>query len=103
MEFINKIELRGVVGSVKVSEVGGAVFTHFSLVTEYSYQSGSGEFVVDMMWWNCSLNARPEIKKGDIAHVVGRIRQRMYVASDYSDRPTYDVVVQAISIEGHQD
>ena len=38
MEFLNKIELRGIVGQSSLNRVGDSQVCRFSLVTEYSYK-----------------------------------------------------------------
>ena len=42
MEFLNKIELRGIVGMTSLNRVGDSQVCRFSLVTEYSYKDRDG-------------------------------------------------------------
>jgi hypothetical protein len=48
MEFLNKIELRGIVGTVTLNRVGESQVCRFSLVTEYSYKDRENNPVVDV-------------------------------------------------------
>ena len=52
MEFLNKIELRGVVGTAALNRVGDSQVCRFSLVTEYSYKDRGNNPVVDVTWFN---------------------------------------------------
>ena len=48
MEFLNKIELRGIVGQSSLNRVGETQVCRFSLVTEYSYKDRGNNPVVDV-------------------------------------------------------
>ena len=48
MEFLNKIELRGIVGQASLNRVGDSQVCRFSLVTEYSYKDRSNNPIVDV-------------------------------------------------------
>ena len=52
MEFLNKIELRGIVGQSSLNRVGDSQVCRFSLVTEYSYKDRGNNPVVDVTWFN---------------------------------------------------
>ena len=52
MEFINKIELRGIVGTSSLNRVGDSNVCRFSLATDYSYKDRDGNPVVDTTWFN---------------------------------------------------
>ena len=43
MEFVNKIELRGIVGNSNVIPVGGTKVVRFSLAPDYAYKTNQGE------------------------------------------------------------
>ena len=88
-EFINKIELQGVVGAV-----GGGTF---SLCTEHSYEN-VGERIVEVMWHSCVYFGEKEIKKGDWVHLVGRPRMKRYIGDDGEPRLHYEVIVNKIDI-----
>lgn len=104
MEFINKVELRGVVGRANTIKVADKPITRFSLVTEYvthptTDKKGRPIPTVEVTWWNCTLDAEKELKQGDIAHIVGRIRTTTYTDANNIIRHMNEVVVNAISIE----
>ena len=47
MEQLNRIELRGNVGNVRVSDVGGSKVARFSLATNFIYKGKDNEGVVE--------------------------------------------------------
>lgn len=47
MEMLNRVELKGFVGSVKVEEVGQMEQARFSVATNYTYKKKDGEIVVE--------------------------------------------------------
>ena len=105
MEFLNKIELRGVVGRVNVSNYGGRQVANFSLVTEYSYASKDGGQVRETMWWQVTAWDSPKnqisnVEKGDFVYVLGRMRQRAYTGQDGEERRVSEVVATEVEIEG---
>ena len=85
MEFINKIELQGIVGSsYSRPATKGNTAAQFSLMTEYAHHNPQGEPVVDITWfnvlaWSSTTNFPVEtIKKGDTLRIEGRIRMASY-------------------------
>ena len=50
MEYINRMELQGVVGSVREIPVGNMKVVRFSVCTEYAYKDKSGASVIDCAW-----------------------------------------------------
>ena len=104
MEFLNRIELRGVVGASSLTNVGGDSVARFSLATEYSYKSKDGTPVIETTWHNITAWASqmPEVRniaKGDIIHIVGRLHQSKYTDQSGFARYVYDVYAQELEIE----
>lgn len=90
MEYLNRVELTGVVGTVSRQVVGDAEIVRFSLATEVSYKSNDGSSVVETTWHNVSAWGSPKcqidkIEKGAWVHVVGRLRQLQY--TDWTGEP----------------
>lgn len=86
MEFINKIELCGIVGTSRNNKVGELTETRFSLQVSSSYGNGGG-FIISNTWFYCTAwsdkcPSASEISKGDIVHVYGRVHQFTYQTSD---------------------
>ena len=86
MEYINKIEILGTVGNIRITEVGDRRVAHVSVATDYAYQDRSGNQCIDVTWHNVSIWTRPDdkndiasVKTGTHLYVLGRIRQYKYV------------------------
>ena len=52
MEYINKIELLGKVGTVRSNVVNGTKVANFSLVTDFLYKTRDGNPVSEATWFN---------------------------------------------------
>ncbi len=71
MEHLNKVQLRGVVGTVNLQELSGKRVCRFTLATDRAYKDAMGEAKIDTTWhtvnaWEGSKNI-PDldlIKKG---------------------------------------
>ena len=104
MEYLNKVLLRGVVGNAKIQSVGNTAVCRFSVATETSYQSRSGDLVVDVTWTSCSVWQRTglpsleEIQKGALIELEGRLRCVSYTNPEGEDRKFYEVLVNSFKI-----
>ena len=47
MEYLNKIELRGIIGSVYVKDFVNAKVANYSVATSYAYKSSDGTPIVE--------------------------------------------------------
>lgn len=103
MEFVNKIELRGIVGNSNVIPVGGTKVVRFSLVTEYAYKTKDGVAVIDTTWFSCSAWEKPgfpafeKIVKGTCVSLTGRVRVTKYEV-DGIERTSWEVLVNKLEI-----
>ena len=105
MEFLNKIELRGVVGRADVNLVNGTHVCNFSVVTEYSTRDKEGNPDVDVTWFNVSawegrdqIGNVYEIQKGLWVEVTGRLRMRRYVTQENEERSVMDVIARRVKV-----
>ena len=60
MEYINRIELKGRVGTVRSNVVNGSKVVNFSLITDILYKTREGNAVSESTWFNiasCELRA----------------------------------------------
>ena len=103
MEQLNRIELRGKVGNVRISEAGNGHVARFSLATNYMYKGKEGEGIVETTWHNVvawESKAIPDLKiieKGCPLYVCGRIRSSKYTASDGTEKQSFEVIAGRIS------
>lgn len=104
MEFLNRIELRGIVGSVKVMNFEGKSVINVHLATSRAYKGQEGDGIIETTWHNvtawegrniCDFSL---IEKGSKLHVMGRIRNQKYTGSDGIDRTAIDVMATRLTI-----
>ena len=104
MEFLNRIELRGVVGRSDVNEHNGSRVCNFSVVTEYSIRDREGNPGTEVTWFNVSYWAGREnpdfsqIQKGAWIRVIGRVRLRRYVTQENEERAVLEVLARKVDM-----
>ena len=104
MEFINKMELQGIVGSATVSTVQASSLVRFSLLVEETYKNASGASVIQPTWFSCiawqneNIKDLSKIKKGATVHLNGRIRMQRYTDASGADRHVWEVVCQELEV-----
>ena len=105
MEQLNKIEIRGNVGSVNILKVGNTRVAHFSVATNFAYKDRNGEPVIETTWhnvtaWEGTKGIPPldTIAKGFPINVTGRLRMQKYLAGDGTERTSYDVIANSIEM-----
>ena len=103
MEQLNRIELKGNVGSVRITEAGSGKVARFSLATNYLYQAKDGSGTVETTWHNIvawegrGIPDLSVIEKGCPLYVCGRVRSTRYTASDGTEKTSFEVVASRIS------
>ena len=98
MEFLNKVELKGIVGRVTTTKVMDKSVTNFSLMTEQVNVNKDGLQATEVTWFYCTTFNEIAIKKGDNAHVLGWLRIRRYTAGDGTERASCEVVTASVTI-----
>ena len=102
--FLNKVELKGYVGSVALKDIQGKKMARFSIATESAYSGRDGSQIVETVWhpcivWESDRNKDLEkIQKGKFAHVIGRIRVNRYTDASGAERSTWEIVVFNVEI-----
>ena len=103
MEFLNRIELKGVVGRADVNSFNGNHVCNFSVVTEASAVDREGNSTVESTWFNVSawngvkgIQDLSEIQKGSWIRVVGRLRLRKYVSQDGIERMSVEIPARIV-------
>ena len=109
MEMLNNVELRGIVGSVNLSEIGQSEQARFSVMTEYAHKDKQGNLIIETTWHQCVAfrewrngNQMPfeELKKGARVHLCGRIKMQRYVDANGHEHTAYGIYVNALTVEG---
>lgn len=104
METINRVELQGTVGNVRMQEAGERKVLHFSLVTNRVGRNKDGENIVESCWHNVeawegqNIADLAKIVKGCNVHLFGRIRYSKYVGSDKIERTGTDIIATKLEI-----
>ena len=105
MDFINRIELRGRVGSISIRKAGETRCARVKLATDYYYKGRDGGAVVDTTWhnlviWDSRTGARiDEIKSGDCLHIYGRLRTDKYTTDEGEEKYSTEIVVAKAALE----
>ena len=103
MEFLNKVELKGVVGSVNHQQFGLHPATRFQVVVNTTHNEKNGDILVETLWLNCIANSQTTpacrlLEKGDKVHVCGRLKANTYTDHNNEPRLLYEVVVGQFEI-----
>lgn len=104
MEHINRIELQGEIGAIRISNVNNMQVASFSLATEYLSKNHLGDIACETTWhhicaWEgkniCNLSL---LCKGSKVRVVGRMRTSRYTSADGCEKTFHEVLAQELSI-----
>lgn len=95
---INRVELRGTVGSMKTDRIGDRTIVNFSLVTQRVYSS-NGAVAIEDTWHHCVFAPKGKaelsrFKKGGTLHLIGFLRSERFTDTDGKERCVPRVVVQ---------
>lgn len=97
MEYINKVELLGVVNKFAISDTD---FYNFSICILNTYKMEE-EAIVETTWLNVKANGKNVngvITKGKFAHVIGRIKTSKYCSSDGKEHYSYYILANKVKI-----
>ena len=103
MEQLNRVELRGTVGSVYVKDFGNTRCVNFSVATNYCFKDREGCPVIETTWhrviaWENQDTADAfKMKKGDSVHVLGRLRIQRYTSADGVEKQSVEIVAQRVN------
>lgn len=104
MEQLNRIELRGNVGTIRVQTVGSTRVAKISLATNYVYKGRDSEPVIETTWhyitaWEGkNMPDLGKIQRGDKLYAFGRIRSQRYTGSDGVERTAYEVLASKLQL-----
>ena len=100
---INRVELQGRAGTVRISPAIGSIAANFSLMTESPVISVEGKKLVETTWHNVLAVEGGEvclegITRGSLVHLTGRLRTVRYTASDGTERTFTEVVAESLKV-----
>ena len=102
MEFLNRIEIQGIVGSVKITPVGDTRVARFSVCTETTY-NGAGGIVIGCCGFTVACQSEKitwldHLGKGKIVRVLGRVRVQRYTDETGAERNCWEVLAHKLEI-----
>lgn len=103
MEYLNRIELRGVVGSVRRQNVGGENIAMFSVCTP-TIEKSEDSAIVETTWhsvvaFESSVGEDlSKLDKGSKVHIIGRLRTNPYTDTKGQERIAYEVVAHIVEL-----
>ncbi len=104
MEQLNRIELKGNVGNVKVSETATGKMARFTLATNYLFRNREGEAGVETTWhtivaWEGrNIKSLDKIEKGSYLYIMGRLRTSRFTGADGTEKQAYEVVANKLAM-----
>ena len=104
MEQINRIELRGLVGSVKLQQVKEKRVARITVATNLAFADRNGAAVIETQWHNVSawegkrINGLEKLKVGDKVRVIGRVRYNKFTGVDGQEHYATDILAYTLTI-----
>lgn len=89
---------------VYIKDFVNAKVASISVATNYGYTSKDGSAVIETTWhyvtaWEGKdIQNLDQLKKGSGIHIIGRLRNRKYVAADGTERIAYEIVADKVEI-----
>ena len=104
MEFLNSVEITGVVGKINTQNVSDHKVANLSVVTEESFRDANGCAIIETTWFNVvawQTDKMPDldtIERGSRVNVKGRLRLKRYVNADGEPRTMSEVVASTVRV-----
>lgn len=104
MTFKNTIELVGIVGSARHTEVNGRRLCQFTVATNYSYISKQSGPVIETTWHDCQYWEKDDkeypvdLKRGTQVHVCGMLVYQRYTGTDGVQRNSISIRVHSVKM-----
>lgn len=102
MEQLNRAVVRGIVGSIRVTEVGDTKAARMSVATNFAYKAKDGTCILETTWHAVSLfegkniSGLDTIAKGDRVEIEGRLRNQRYIGADGIERTTCEILASKL-------
>ena len=104
IQQLNRVELKGRVGSAKINTAGNRRVANFTVATNYSYKAASGDWVDETTWHTvCAWEGNgvtnlDNLTKGTCVYVCGRIRNRKYTKQDGTEVEVVEILATEVDI-----
>lgn len=106
MEYLNKVEIVGVVGNVRVQTYDDSRMARMSVATNRAYKSRDGQAVIDtdwhqvIVWEGRNITGLDRLERGSKVHVFGRLRYQKYTGHDGIERTAVEILANKVEILG---
>ena len=104
MEYINRIELQGIVGNSRLMTVGTNEVVRFGLATSEFFKDGDNNTYEETVWHSVTAwsgEGMPDLRsitKGAWVYVAGRLRQNRYTSRDGEEKIFFEVLASEVRI-----
>ena len=104
MEQFNRIEIRGLIGNVRLANAQNKTGANFTIATNYAYKDKDGVPVIDTMWFSVvawegkNIQDLRRIVRGAIVQVSGRVRTYKYTTADGVEKSSWEVFARRVSV-----
>ena len=104
MESLNRVELKGTLGSINLTQVGDKKHARFSVATDYAYRNKDGEAVIETTWPNVAafegkyVQDIEKLETGKPVKVTGRLQIQRFTGMDGIERTSVDVICSRLTI-----
>lgn len=104
MEYINRIELQGIVGNSRLMTVGTNEVVRFGLATSQFLKRGDNIMHEETVWHSVTAWSGEDIPnlagitKGAWVYVAGRLRQNRYTTESGEEKVFYEVLASEVRI-----
>lgn len=104
MEQLNKVILRGIVGSVRIINIGDRKGARMTVATNLAYRGQDGCCIIETTWHNVTawegqgIHDLDILCKGDRVEVTGRLKNQRYTTSVGEDRYSTEILAHTVNL-----
>lgn len=105
LNSINRVELQGRVGTVRITPVHDTIVANFSIMTEHMRETSEGNNVVEATWtcvaaFECGEVNLQSLTRGAIVHLTGRLRANKYTDASGAEKVFTEVLATSLKVLG---
>ena len=104
MEQLNKVMLRGIIGSIRIQNVGNSKVARFTVATNLAYRGQDGCCVIETAWHNVvawegeNIHDLDKLEKGSKVEITGRLKNQRYTTADGEERYSVEILAQKLAV-----
>lgn len=102
MEYLNRIQIRGTVGAIRLYNVGGTTVANFSVYTESPSKTAEGVVLREYAWHQVVCTQKDSsfnligLYRGQFVYVEGRLRQMKYTNAAGEEKVFCEIVASKL-------